>query len=328
MFKRMSKATIIGNVSGLFICIPLYYFFGINAIVPVMVIYPIISFIVLQRAVSSISIPKVEVTYREAVEYGKEIIKSGFFICLQSLFSFLYIYLIRLFLRDNGGLTTVGLFSAGIILVNRYVGLVFSSMSTEYYPRLSAISDNESFNNAINMQIRRSIILLTPLIIAMISLMPLIVKILFSDEFLSIIGMCIFLLASVGFRVIEWCFGFSFIARGRTTILFVNELSFKIYTLILSILFYYTWDILGIGIAYLLSELIFSIQSYLLVNKMWKFEFQSDCIRIFNSSIVCIIICLCFNYWMKGYVCYLISGVLLLIMTFRLYNYLYGLKNV
>lgn len=78
MFKRMSKATIIGNVSCLFICIPLYYFFGINAIVPVMVIYPIISFIVLQRAVSSISIPKVEVTYREAVEYGKEIIKSGF----------------------------------------------------------------------------------------------------------------------------------------------------------------------------------------------------------------------------------------------------------
>ena len=45
-FKKMSSATIIGNISGLVICIPLYYFFGIKAIVPVMVLYPIINYIV------------------------------------------------------------------------------------------------------------------------------------------------------------------------------------------------------------------------------------------------------------------------------------------
>lgn len=326
-FKKMSSATIIGNISGLVICIPLYYFFGIKAIVPVMVLYPIINYIVLRKAASSIKVNKVKVTYKEALLYGKDIIKTGFFICLQSLFSLLYIYLIRLFLRENGGLATVGLFSAGMLIVNKYVGLVFSSMGTEYYPRLSAIQDSSEFNSAINMQIRRSIILLAPLITAMIVFMPIIIKILFTDEFVSIVGMCIFLLASVGFRVIEWCFGYSLIAKGKTSVLFVNELSFKIYTLIFSILFYKIWGILGIGIAYLLSEFIFSIQSYFLVRRLWKFNFKSECFTIFLPSIVGVLFCAAINFWFRGVWGYVISGVIVFAECFRLYKYFLSLKN-
>lgn len=327
MFKKMSKATIIGNVSGLVICVPLYYIFGITAIVPVMVLYPIINYFILRNAASSLTVQKMEVSYKEALVYGKDILSTGFFICLQNLFSLLYIYIIRLFLVGNGGLETVGLFSAGMLIVNQYVGLVFSSMGTEYYPRLSAIPNEDDFNKAINKQIRRSMILLMPLLTGMIIMMPIVIKILFSDEFITIVGMCTFLLASVGFRIVEWCFGYSLIARGKTSVLFVNELSFKIYTLLFSILLYKYYGLLGIGMAYLLSEFIFSIQSYILINRFWHFCFKSEYLNEYLISTVSVLLCAALNFWYRGTLSYVISGGILLLGSYRVYIYIQSLRN-
>ena len=327
MFKKMSKAIIVGNVGGLIICIPLYYFFGINAIVPVMVLYPVVNYIVLKKAATSIKVIKVKVTYKEAILYGKNIIKTGFYICLQSLFSLLYIYLIRLFLRENGGLATVGLFSAGMLIVNKYVGLVFSSMGTEYYPRLSSITDSLMFVEAINNQIKRSILLLAPLICSMMLLMPLVVRILFSDEFISIVGMAIFLLSSIGFRIIEWSIGFSFIARGKTGLLFTNEFSFKIYTFLISIFLYLKFGLLGIGISYLISEVIFSVQSYYIASKKWGFAFSTDCRNVFVKSILGILVCLAVNIWTTGLWGYGVSIIIIAIFFFQLYLYLKTVRN-
>lgn len=291
-YKKMSAATLTGNILGLFVCIPLYYFFGFSAIVPVLVIYPLINYSILWRITKKLEIPHFNVCYKEALSYGKDIIKTGFFICLQSLFALLYIYALRLYLSSKGGLELIGLFSAGMLIVNKYVGLVFSSMGTEYYPRLSAVSNLDLFNQGINSQIKRSVLLLCPLVISMIVAMPLVVKILYSEEFLPIVGMSVCLLGSVGFKIIEWCIGFAFIAKGKTKLLFCNEVSFKIYTFVISIIMFNYYGLLGIGIAYLVSEVAFSIQSLLLAKRIWGLTLNKDCLLSYVPEAVCILVCM------------------------------------
>lgn len=320
-FKLMSKATLSGNILGLFICIPLYYLFGIKAIVPVMVLYPLINFCILRRVTQSVDIPYVQVSYREAITFGRDIISSGFFICLQSLFSLLYIYLMRLYISSNSGLETVGLFSASMLVVNQYVGLVFSSMGTEYYPRLSAVEEMNQFCDTINMQIKRTITVLTPLVILLMVFIPVVVRLLYTEEFLPICGMCVFLLSSIGFRVVEWCIGFSFIAKGKTKLLFFNESSFKIYTFILSIILFNIWGILGIGVAYLIAEFIFCVQSCIVANKVWHFSISKDCYKIFLPSIGFLLACCCAKFMLQGYLEYTIYIITFLYSTYNIILY-------
>ena len=54
-------------------------------------------------------------------------------------------FLVRAFLNQQGDLAVVGLFNSGITLVLVYGGMIFSVMETDYYPRLSAVSDLSEF---------------------------------------------------------------------------------------------------------------------------------------------------------------------------------------
>jgi len=88
-------------------------------------------------------------------------LKMGFFISLQGLLSVGASYLVRIFISNKGGLDDVGLFTAGFAIINTYVGLIFTAMGTDYYPRLSAVnSGSEEFNKTINQQAEISLLLL------------------------------------------------------------------------------------------------------------------------------------------------------------------------
>ena len=326
-FKKMSAATLSGNVIGLFVCIPLYYFFGFSAIVPVLVIYPIINYVVLWRITKKLEIPRVEVGYKEALVYGKDIIKTGFFICLQSLFALIYIYALRLYLSNQGGVELVGLFSAGMVIVNNYVGLVFTSMGTEYYPRLSSVENNNTFINGINSQIKRSITLLAPLITIMIVAMPLVIRILYTEEFLTIVPMATIILGSVSFKIIEWCIGFAFIAKGQTKTLFFNEASFKIYTFIISILSYAKYGIIGIGIAYLISEVLFSIQSIIIAKKKWNFSVTPDCVSTYLPLMLIVMVCMLLNLLTTKWIYLVASMACICYCVFNIVKYFKALRS-
>ena len=96
---------------------------------------------------------------REALHEGRDMIKMGFFLSLQGLLSLLMVYVLRIFINRFGGLADVGLFVAGFAIVDTYVGMVFTAMSTEYYPRLASRNNGsiEDYNDTINQQIELSI---------------------------------------------------------------------------------------------------------------------------------------------------------------------------
>jgi len=64
-----------------------------------------------------------------------------------------------------GGVAQVGLYNAGFMIINTYVGLVFTAMATDYYPRLAGVANDVSkTNTTINQQIEIAIIILAPIL--------------------------------------------------------------------------------------------------------------------------------------------------------------------
>jgi len=325
-FKKLSIAVVTGNLLGLVICIPLYYLFREGAIVPVFVVVAFINCLLLRRN-SMAYRSSIEVSYKEAIVYGKDVISKGVFICLQSLFALVYIYLIRLYLTHHGGLEVVGYYTAAMAIVNSYIGLVFSSLGTEYYTRLSACDDNSLFVQAVADQIKRTVTLLAPLLVLLIIFIPFVIQLLYTKEFLCITKMCILLLGSIGFKVFEWCIGYAFLSKGKTRVLFFNELSFKIYTLILSLIMYNILGLIGIGTAYLISEFVFCVQSVIVAKKQMNVSINKRPLVFFVLINTCIIVSVFVNLLIHNWIGFLLSIISLILLSCNLFYYFNKLRK-
>ena len=67
----------------------------------------------------------------------------GFVISMSGLISLGASYIVRIYISNTGGVDDVGLYNAGFALINTYVGLVFTAMGTDYYPRLAAVANKQ-----------------------------------------------------------------------------------------------------------------------------------------------------------------------------------------
>ena len=98
--------------------------------------------------------------------------------------------IIRAYLNVKADLDTVGLYNAGYLLAITYAGLFFTSLESDYYPRLSAVNnDITKINQLVNYQTEVSLTLIAPMMCVFILLLPAIVPVLFSEKFNAAIPM-------------------------------------------------------------------------------------------------------------------------------------------
>lgn len=321
-FRYMAKASVLGSTIGLFTSIPLFYAFGMDGVVPSIIIASITSLVLMWYFSRKVSYDKLSMTYLEAVRKGSDMIKVGFFLSIQGLLSLLMIYVLRIFINRYGGLADVGLFVAGFAIVDTYVGMIFSSMATEYYPRLASHSNNtEEFNNTINQQIKVSLLLVSPMVCAFLVFGNLAVTLLYSDKFLPITMMICFAILGTFFKAPSWCIAYSFLAKGDGVGFFYSEVFATALSTFLKMVFFYYWGLTGIGVAYLIGFVTYLFQVDLLCKYRYGYSFDFEILKFFVPQVILGILCfLLFIYAqpMVRYVSGLIISCISAYMSYRM----------
>lgn len=279
-YTYMAKASMIGSTIGLFITIPFYYFWRIKAIAPVMVLSSIVSLCLSTYYSRKVKINPTKVTFKEIKDEGKQMLIMGMMISLSGILTLASSYIIRIFISNQGGIDNVGLYNAGFAIVNTYVGMVFTAMATDYYPRLSEINNNsEKFNTLVNNQIEISILILAPIISFFIILIKYIIIILYSSKFSPIESMVYWAMFAMYFKAIGWALGFTFLAKADSKLFFMNELVANIYQLLLNLLLYKIWGLTGLGISFLIGYVAYALQVIFVCQ--WRY-----CIKLSHSTFI------------------------------------------
>tara|TARA_R110002126_G_scaffold250935_1_gene393755 strand:- start:991 stop:2475 length:1485 start_codon:yes stop_codon:yes gene_type:complete len=291
--KYLAKANVIGAALGLIVSVPIYYYLGVEGIVPAMIFTSILGFIVAYYFTRKVKRIKVPVTIKETKEKGKGMLMMGFMLSISGIMVLGVSYVIRIFINNSGGVEDVGLYNAGIAIISTYVGLLFTAMETDYFPRLSAvIHDEKKAIELINQQAEIAILILAPVLIVFLVFVDWIITILYSSEFIPIKQMIYWAALGMFFKVAAWVVAFFFIAKGASKLFFWNELVTNMYTLVLNLVGYYYWGLTGLGLSYLISYFIYLIQIYTITNKIYNFSFSSAIIKIFLLQFSLAIICL------------------------------------
>lgn len=268
----LAKANLVGSIIGMITTLPIYYFWGLEGIIPSLIISSILSILTSTYFKNKIYIEEIKVSKARIIAEGKQMLKMGFFISLSGFITVGFSYLVRLFISHNGSMSDVGLYSAGFAIVTTYVGLIFTAMGTDYYPRLSGLVSNlKKANNTINNQIEIALILIGPILVFFILFNQTVINILYSQQFLVISKMLIWATLGMLFKTVSWCIAFYILAKGTSRIFFLNELITNIYLTALNIIGYYFWGLTGLGYSYLLSYIIYMLQIFMITNKQFGF---------------------------------------------------------
>ncbi|HAF29708.1 MAG TPA: O-antigen translocase [Bacteroidales bacterium] len=278
----MAQAGVIGSIIGLFTTIPLYYFYGVKGIVPGIIVTSITTLVLTWYYAQKLDIKPIFVSKARTITEGKGMLKMGFMISLSSLITLGASYIVRIFVSNIGGIDQVGLYSAGFAIINTYVGMVFTAMATDYYPRLSAVAhSNKESQNVMNQQAEIALLILAPIIIVFLVFINWVVILFYSTKFLPVTAMIYWAALGMFFKAASWSISFLFLAKGAIKLLFWNEIITNAYLLGLNLLGYYYLGLTGLGLSFLVAYFLYSIQVYLVAKIKFEFSFNPSFIKIF-----------------------------------------------
>jgi len=133
--------------------------------------------------------------------------------------------LIRSLVVQYGGLEAAGIFSAAWSVSMQYVTLMLSSFSAYYLPSLTRLQNSLDRAALIESMARLNIIIMVPLVTTVIAIKPLVISLLYAEDFLPSLEIMRWMLIGDYLRTTSWCFGMTLIAFARIKIFFWKELS-------------------------------------------------------------------------------------------------------
>lgn len=286
----LAKANVLGSFLGLLVTIPLYFYFGLDGILPAIITTSgfvfFFAYVFAKRVVNS----HTKLSTKNAFTEGKPMIKLGLALSISSIVGLLVAYLILVFVRYEGGTIEAGFYGAGIVILNTYVGLIFNAMSTDYYPRLAAICDNlQAIVKTVFEQAFIALLLITPIVIGFIAFAPIVIQLLYSGEFEPTVGLVRWGIVGMVFKAVSWSMGYIIIAKGDSKLFMKTTIGFNSLLLLLNILGYHYFGLVGIGAGLLLYFVIHFTVVRGIVFYKYGFRMSTGFYPIF---IKCILLCI------------------------------------
>lgn len=200
--KNLALISICNVVGALLISVPAYYYFGIKGIIPSLLGIAIFQMVATIRY--SYKYYPLHFSFtRPVLGEGMGMVRLGIAFVVAGVFGSGAEFVIRSYLSHTSSLDIVGFYNAGYVITMTYASMVFSAMETDYFPRLSSISETgEKLNLVANRQIEVSILLLAPLLTFFMVFMPILLPLLYSSKFVPVINMAQIAIFSMYMRAV------------------------------------------------------------------------------------------------------------------------------
>ena len=310
--KRISRASIVGGLTGLFVGIPLYYIFGDKGIVPAIVAIFLALYIFYSVSLNkSFSFRETSRPLKDYFPVAKKLLSLGIVLMSGELISTLVGYLINLYVRGEGSVDDVGLYQAANSVTYQFAGMIFAALSMDYFPRLSAVaSNNEKMRVVVNRQSEIVSWLTAPAMSLLILSTPLLIRVLLSENFHSIIPLMRWMGIGMLLRAFSFPMAYITFSKGNKKVFFIMEgIVANAMTLVLSCLFFKWFGLIGLGYA-LVADNAFCFGLYYIVNnRLYDYNFSKAALLCYLIGAILTGGCFVFSFFESVALSYSLMGV-------------------
>lgn len=287
--KRITKASIIGSVTGLVIGVPMYYFWGTDGIVPAMCVLSVTLWAFNRYSVSKcVKLEKESFTRAKHWPLVKKIVLIGLVLMASDTIGSFTTYLAQIFIRHFSDLSIVGLYTSSTMMTTKYSSVVFTAMAMDYLPRLSkAADDNAEMNTIVNRQTEIVSLIITPVVLLFILFAPLVIRVLLTGEFMRALPLMRWMALGVTFKALMYPLGYVAFAKDNKRLFFWLEgITGNFLTLGLSCVFFYFYGLIGLGYAMVADGAICLVIYYVINRNKYSYRFNGAALRCMIMAII------------------------------------------
>ncbi len=284
--KKLARITVLGTLSGLVVSIPLFYFLREDSVLPSIVAYAVANaaFAILLR---NKEYPAVKVSRSTTVTMGREFVKLGVFMTIGNFVTILATYIFNAWLNNRAGTGELGLYQAGYTLINKYTGLILTALGMEYYPRLARVAGSRmKLRVFVSQEINIALLVMVPVIAAFVLLREPIVRLLYSKDFVAVLPFISWGMMGIIFRAVSWCMAFVILAKGSGKVYLVTETLSAVTGLVLNIVFYQQWGLVGLGWAFTAWYVLYAIIIAVVYFGTYRLKLSRSCLVSLAWSVV------------------------------------------
>lgn len=320
--KLLAQANILGAFLGLLVTLPILYFFGIDGVVPSIIVASIVTYLISLYFRKKIELNAIDLTFKETFERGKPMVVMGVNMSMSSLMGVGGAFALNAFITHKGSLSDLGLYSAGMSIMGGYVGMVFSAIGTDYFPRLSgAINQGDKWRDVVNQQAELVLIVLNLVLVLLVATVPVLIRVLLSIEFMETQNFIIISSLGVLLKGYVWVTGFVILSKGDNKLFFIMELVANGLLLILNMVLYSYWGLEGLGISMIITYIFSSIFMYLLMGKKYFLKLSMDTYKLLAIGLISLSIMVLTHFYIVGsFKFILLSFITLAFVAYQLFE--------
>jgi len=226
------------------------------------------------------------VVVSELVDAGRELIGFGLPFVASLVVGAGVLTIIPLLVLHALGEAAVGLFRAGSALAVNYLSVILASMAQDYFPRVSKASDDPAeLSKIVNDQLHLVFLLAGPVILAMIGLVPYLVPLLYSSDFMAAAEMLEWQLIGDIFKFATWAMGFVIMVKLGSKTFFLTELSSGMVLLAASWFGMRLWGLSGLGIGFFVTGVFACAINWLVLYRSRGITWRRDNVVLFMMLI-------------------------------------------
>lgn len=279
--SSLALVNVTAAFSSTVITIPLIYLFGAQGIVPSLIGVAAVTLLASWWHSRKIRPATQPLDLRTFSSETAILLRLGFVFMVSGFLTFGAAYAIRIIVLQTDGVAAAGLYQAAWALGGLYAGFILQAMGTDFYPRLTAAShDNAACNRLVNEQTQVSILLAAPGVIATLTFAPLVLQLLYSEEFYAAADLLRWICLGMMLRIIAWPMGFIVVAKNRQMIFLWTDVAAAVVHVGLAWLLVSRFGTVGAGAAFFGLYFWHSVLITLIVRRLTGFRWSSENVRL------------------------------------------------
>lgn len=298
MLRSLAKGSLQGTMVGLIVSIPMFRWLGMESVPLSFIVYSIaiwgFTFRARYRSKEKVMAPGLRQLWNE----GKGFVRLGILMSMATFLTSMSRLIFVGVLTRVASLDTTGLYQAGDTLVSRYIGLIFTAIGMEFFPRLvSCVKSRRRTSVYVNHEIILLLTVVTPVALVFILCREIVVDVLFSKEFLPILTFISLAVTGTILKSMSWCMAICIIARGNGRLYLLVEGIDALLSLGLLIGGYLLWGLDGLGWAYIAWNLLYVVIVWIACKSRYGIVPSSKVVLALGVSVMLCGLACCAMQW-------------------------------
>lgn len=325
-FSKVAFYNIVTAFMSLIVAVSLYWAMGIGGI------FPAIFFIAFFQMCLLLYLSLPHYSYRvspfsvKILKEGVGIVKLGAGFIYATILTSFALWLICALLSELGDGTTAGLFNTGFAMITLLPGILFASMDSEYFPRISGVAaDFAVRDRMINEQVEIQLLLQSPCLMAFAVALTVLIPLLSAASFAPSIPMAQAAMFGMFMRTMTYPISFLALSKNDTLTFLIQESVYNFLMIVFVIAGYSLFGLLGVGIGISFVHATDFFVVYGIAKYKYGFVLSRNVVKFFMLQMPLFILVLFSSltiksgiyYWLAGISCVLVSSVVSIYMLQR-----------